>query len=514
MSGICGWAQSDAPHAVIGAMAARLKRFNGAPCKTAFRNGAAVAAAGCAEVHEGEAWLIAVSGALEFTSPALSTYSGTQGPARALATHYPKMGPDILRLCSGAFSLALVGRDEALLATDRMGIHPLIYICAGDALVFGSSLDAINLHPLVRSNLNRQAIYNYLYFHMVPGPETIYSGQKRLLPGEYLHFRNGKCVVASYWQMAFAENRRAPFVELKTQFVSTLKESVLKAAEGVQTGTFLSGGTDSSTLAGLLTQVTAEPARTYSIGFAEAGYDEMRYARIAAKHFGTRHNEYYVTPDDIVNAIPRIAEVHDQPFGNSSAVPTYYCAQMAKQDGVERLLGGDGGDELFGGNERYAKQTVFSRYEKVPLTIRKFALEPAVAAAGEAFALTRKAKSYIDQASMPMPARLETYNLLEHFGAEQVFTADFLASVDTHQPLALLESAYYGTNAQSLINRMLALDFKFTLADNDLPKVIRSCELAAVDVRFPMLADSVVAFSSTLAPELKLKGTKLRWFFK
>ncbi|MGH8772039.1 MAG: asparagine synthetase B family protein, partial [Burkholderiales bacterium] len=514
MSGICGWAHNDAPHAVIEAMAARLKRFDGTSCKTASRAGAAVAAAARAEVHDREAWLIAVSGPLEFSSPALAAYSRAYGPAKTLATHYPKSGPDILRLCSGAFSLALIGRDEALLATDRMGIHPLIYICAGDALVFGSSLDAINLHPLVRSNLNRQAIYNYLYFHMVPGPETIYSGQKRLLPGEYLHFRNGKCVVASYWQMAFAENRRAPFMELKTQFVSTLKESVLKAAEGARTGSFLSGGTDSSTLAGLLTQVTPEPARTYSIGFAEAGYDEMHYARIAAKHFGTRHKEYYVTPDDIVNAIPRIAEVHDQPFGNSSAVPTYYCAQMAKQDGVERLLGGDGGDELFGGNERYAKQTVFSRYEKVPLTIRKFALEPAVAAAGEAFALARKAKSYIDQASMPMPARLETYNLLEHFGAAQVFTADFLASVDTHQPLALLESAYYGTNAQSLINRMLALDLKFTLADNDLPKVIRSCELAAADVRFPMLADSVVAFSSTLAPELKLKGTKLRWFFK
>jgi asparagine synthase (glutamine-hydrolysing) len=419
-----------------------------------------------------------------------------------------------LQSCSGAFSLALLSNEEMLLATDRMGIHPLIFTRIGNALVFGSRCDAINSHPLITSDVNGQAIYNYVYFHMVPGPETIHSGQQRLSPGEYLHFKNGKCEVRPYWRMQFRENSRASFAEMKGQFASALTESVREAAEDAETGTFLSGGTDSSTLAGLLGQVKGEPARTYSIGFAETGYDEMQYARIASTHFGTRHNEYYVTPDDIVSAIPRIAEVHDQPFGNSSAVPTYYCARMAKQDGVQRLLGGDGGDELFGGNERYAKQTVFARYEKMPRAVRKFALEPAVFAAGGAFALTRKAKSYIEQASMPMPARLESYNLLERFGAARVFTADFLASVDTLQPLALLESAYHGTNALSLINRMLALDFKFTLADNDLPKVTKSCELAAIDVRFPMLADSVVAFSATLAPELKLKGTKLRWFFK
>ncbi|MGH8728536.1 MAG: asparagine synthetase B family protein [Burkholderiales bacterium] len=494
-------------------MASLLARFDRCPCKTALAQDVAVAvAAPGAQIHQSKPWLAAICGQLQFTRAELMEYARHHGAAKTLTDHY--RGPDILQSCSGAFSLAIVSTNEALLATDRMGIHPLIYTCVGNALVFGSSLNAINSHPLVTSDLNRQAIYNYLYFHMVPGPETIYSGQKRLLPGEYLHFRNGHSAVASYWRMAFEENRRAPFKELKTQFVSTLKESVLKVAEGAQTGTFLSGGTDSSTLAGLLTQVKGEPARTYSIGFAETGYDEMGYARIAAKHFGTRHNEYYVTADDIVSVIPRIAKVHDQPFGNSSAVPTYYCARMAKQDGVERLLGGDGGDELFGGNERYAKQTIFARYEKLPLGLRKLALEPAVAVAGQAFALTRKAKSYIEQASMPMPARLESYNLLERFGAQRVFTADFLASVDTGQPLALLESAYHGTNAQSLINRMLALDFQFTLADNDLPKVVRSCELAAIDVRFPMLADSVVAFSATLAPELKLKGTKLRWFFK
>ena len=113
------------------------------------------------------------------------------------------------------------------------------------------------------------------------------------------------------------------------------------------------------------TRIGGEPARTYSIGFEAAGYDEMAYARIAARHFGTDHHEYYVTPDDVLAFAPRMAAYCDQPFGNSSAVPAYYCAQLAKSDGVEVLLAGDGGDELFGGNERYAMQAILSWYERV-----------------------------------------------------------------------------------------------------------------------------------------------------
>lgn len=508
MSGICGCVRGDARTA-IEAMAARLNRFGRAPYKIAARNGAAVSAA---EVHEGDTWLAAVSGELHFSLPALSAFANAHGPAKTLAEHYPKIGPDILRSCSGAFSLAIVGTQEALIAADRMGIHPLIFSQDKSAFAFASNADA--LHPLTAPQVNQQAIYNYVYFHTIPGPGTIYSGQRRLLPGEYALYKKGACKVGRYWQIEFMEDVRAPFFELKQQFVSTAKESVRQAAENAQAGAFLSGGTDSSTLAGLLTEVKGEPARTYSIGFAEAGYDEMHYARVAAKHFGTRHNEYYVTPDDIVAAIPRIAEAHDQPFGNSSAVPTYYCARMAKEDGVDRLLGGDGGDELFGGNERYAKQTVFARYEKVPALVRKCALEPAVFAFAGAFPLVLKARSYIEQASLPMPKRMESYNLLERFGARVIFTPDFLAVVDTGQPLTLLESTYHASNANSLINRMLALDFKFTLADSDLPKVTRSCELAGADVRFPLLSDALVAFSARLEPHLKLKGTQLRWFFK
>jgi asparagine synthase (glutamine-hydrolysing) len=351
---------------------------------------------------------------------------------------------------------------------------------------------------------------------MVPSPGTVYRDQQRLLPGHLLHYRQGRIETRPYWRMAFHEEGRRSFEELRGEFLAQLNHSVGAAATGAKVGAFLSGGTDSSTIAGMLCEVAGKPADTYSIGFAAEGYDEMDYARIASRHFGTRHHEYYVTPDDVVAAIPQIAAICDQPFGNASAVPAFYCAQMARRDGVTRMLGGDGGDELFGGNERYAKQHVFALYERVPALLRKGVLEPAVFhfPGGAHVTLLRKARSYIEQASVAMPARLETYNLLDRYGPQQVFTDDFLAGANVGGPLAGLAHTYGQSGAKSLINRMLALDLKITLADNDLPKVMKACELAGVEVAFPFLNDAMVAFSAGLAPQQKLNGTQLRWFFK
>jgi asparagine synthase (glutamine-hydrolysing) len=223
-----------------------------------------------------------------------------------------------------------------------------------------------------------------------------------------------------------------------------------------------------------------------------------------------------VSPADVVDAIPKIAAVADQPFGNASAVPAYYCARMARADGVTRLLGGDGGDELFGGNERYARQAVFARYGRVPSTLRQVLIEPLLfgAAAKARLKWLEKARSYIVQASVPMPARLETYNLLQRYGDVQVFEPSVLAAVDRGEPQASMNETYWLSDCDSQINRMLALDMKFTLADNDLPKVSKACELAGVEAAFPFLNDAMVEFSARLAPEHKLRGTRLRYFFK
>lgn len=520
MSGLCGWIRGERAAYVdpqaIGEMAAPLGRFDRQTVRSATADFGAVAVAGArANVFQEDGRLVAVWGHARFADGELAALAHRHGAARALAQGYMDRGAKVLPDLTGHFALAILGGRgrEAVLAVDRMGTHPLCYCVTAGALVFGSRLDAISAFPGSTVDVNPQAIYDYVHFHMVPGPHTIHAGRHRLLPGSFLTWRNGELEARPYWEMRYVEDENRPRSELKRDFLAVLRDGVREAAQDGEVGTFLSGGTDSSTIAGFLAEVTGNPARTYSIGFEAQGYDEMGYARIAARHFATKHHEYYVTPADVVSAIPRIAEVYDQPFGNSSAVPTYFCAKLARDDGVDVLLGGDGGDELFGGNERYAKQYLYSLYSDLPRTLRKGMIEPLAFLPPE-IGIVGKIQRYIRNASLPMPARYDNYNLLERLGARNMFTAEFLATVDVQRPRMMLDQAYVGAHAHSLINRMLALDLRFTLADNDLPKVTRACELAGVAVRFPMLDDAVVSFSANLPPRLKLRGTRLRYFFK
>lgn len=522
MSGICGWTGARIEHAdeALQKMGERLRRFDKTQLSSRIGATASVAAAGHDKtgcVIEDGGLLLALYGhpRWEHASSRL-TEIGAVG--KAFIEAYRSMSVESLSNLKGDFSIALIDpeRQEALLAVDRIGVRNLVCQQVDGGLIFGSTADALFAHPLTVREVANQGVYDYAYFHMVPGPGTIYRGIERLQPGHFLLFKDGKGETRPYWQMSFIETWQGEVPQYKAPFLQSLREGVATAVDYEECGAFLSGGTDSSTIAGLLNQISGRPARTYSIGFDAAGYDEMEYARLASRHFKTEHHEYYVTPDDVVQAIPAIAEVYDQPFGNASAIPTYFCARMARDGGISRLLGGDGGDELFGGNTRYAKQYQLSLYENIPATLRNRLIESIVyrLPGAERLGLIRKARSYIEQASLPMPARYETYNLLERLGSANVFTAEFLAEINTGHPLEMMTDLYNSAQAKTLINRMLALDIKITLADNDLPKVTRMCELAGIDVAFPMLHESVVDFSAALPPSLKLKGTKLRYFFK
>ena len=517
MSGICGWSgfteHPPGDRLLLERMSAPLSRFDGSKIRMHSEGRCAVACAAhnadvLLDVHA--ELIVALSGTARARNVA-----ATEQRVDVLARAFLERDVHFLATLRGGFALALINRRDGavLLAVDRMGIAPLYYSVVDGILLFGSTIDAIQNHPQAIRDIDTQALYDYVYFHMIPSPRTVYRATRRLLPGQYLLFRDGRVSAHAYWEAHFEENRTRPFTDLKQEFLTVLRDSVRATAAGSNVGAFLSGGTDSSTIAGLLGEVTGSPARTYSIGFEAKGYDEMHYARIAARHFGTRHHEHYVTPDDVARAIPQIAAVHDQPFGNSSAVPTYYCARLAKEDGVETLLGGDGGDELFGGNARYATQYLYSLYSNLPRAARKALIEPLAFLVPE-IGIAGKVQRYIRHASLPMPARYDNYNLLERLGPAIVFRPEFLETVDQELPRAQMTQAYNNSHAHALINRMLALDFKYTLADNDLPKVTRSCELAGIGVDFPMLDAAVVEFSVRLRPEMKLKRMRLRHFFK
>jgi asparagine synthase (glutamine-hydrolysing) len=436
----------------------------------------------------------------------------------AIAARFNEIGTRALDEIEGPFALAMFdsSRSRGLVATDRMGVQPVFFRELQHGIAFASSpADVIGIAG-ERPRLSQQALFDYLYGHVIPAPHSIYEGVLRLLPGECIEIEGNRISRRRYWQPRFVEDDDPGFAALKEGFLQALRGSVQRAMQGAKCGAFLSGGTDSSTVAGLMAEIGREPPMTFSIGFAVSGYDEMEYARLASSHFRTRHHEYYVTPRDIVEMVPRLAVAHPQPFGNSSALPTYFCARLAREHGIERLLAGDGGDELFGGNARYAKQHVLSLYERIPAAVRDSFIEPVcrtLARRGR-LPLIGKLTSYVEQASVAMPGRLESYNLLQRTGYAEVLDERLLAAVDTAEPTRLNDEAFFNPTAKSLINRMLALDFKTTLADNDLPKVVQSCDLAGVGVAFPMLDARVVDFSLTLPPAMKLKGTQLRYFFK
>ncbi len=433
--------------------------------------------------------------------------------AKALVRHYPREGEAALERLAGQFIGVVLDkrRAQGVVFVDRLASWPLYYARRPDGvLLFSTTMERFPEagQPL---SLNPQAIYDYLYFHVVPAPETIYHGIHSLRPGRYL--QSGSEAEGRYWQLHYQEDGGGDFAVLKERLLHHLRQGVSRCAEGA-VGAFLSGGTDSSTVTGMLGEVRGEAPDSYSIGFDEPGYDELEYARVAARHFGARMHEYKVTPQDIVEAIPLIAESYDQPFGNSSAVPTYYCARLAREDGKQRLLAGDGGDELFAGNARYAKQLLFDRYQRVPSALRHGLIEPLVESPLGGLPGVSKLRSYVRQARVPMPQRLETYNLLERLGPRSVLSDEFLASVDTTHPHQVLRHAYDDSDAETLLNRMLTLDYQITLADNDLQKVGRMCARAGVEVVYPLLDDELVRFAAQLPPQMKLKDQQLRWFFK
>ncbi len=464
----------------------------------------------------------ATTGWLRWDDNALSKIQATGGSARSLIAAYRKYGKDLVRHQRGHFSWALTDsrRNFAMLAIDRTGTQSLCYATTpGGGLVFGSTTTAVINHPAIDGGISRQALFNYLYFHVIPSPDSIYSAVRKLEPAQVLFFDDGKLTLDYYWNPEFTDYHASTSSEaLQQELRQRLFDAVKNTEPDERTGAFLSGGLDSSTVAGMLARVNngQRATPTYSIGFDQQGYDEIEYAHIAADHFGTRQTDYYVTPDDIFDSIIDIASAYDEPFGNSSAIPALFCARLAKQNGTDILLAGDGGDELFAGNERYAKQKIFEIYTKIPAAARRHFLEPLFldSSLASRLPLVRKLQSYIQQASIDMPARMQSYNFMKRTPLDSMLDPGFMEQIDSGHPDELLADVYQRARSDDIVNRMLYLDWKITLADNDLRKVNRMCELASVTVKYPMLDDELLDFSTRVPAPLKLKGNRLRYFYK
>jgi asparagine synthase (glutamine-hydrolysing) len=454
--------------------------------------------------------ILLVSGQASSGSPSAGAdLSLPTGPLDSSFAQALQCGPSAVALLDGNFAVALAtSPQEVVMAVDRFGIETLCWRQDGDMLRVSDRADGVG-----GTEIDPQAIYDYLFFHVIPSPRTIFKGVQRLPAGHFGRFDGRAVEMQSFGRLHFQPRADIRFEDAKREFRHLLANAVQRQLEPGVPACFLSGGTDSSTVAGHIKQIAGE-VHTYSIGFDAEGYDEMEYARIAARHFGARHHEYYVTPDDLVRSISEVAGAYDQPFGNSSALPAYYCALKARADGVTKLLAGDGGDELFGGNERYAKQKVYRHWGRAPWPLQALAAAVVNLPGADALAVLRKGRNYIRDARQGLPDRLCNYNLLLRLGPQDVLQSGFLASVHPQSVFQQMQQVWGLAQADSEIDRMLAYDWRYTLAESDLPKVRGTSSLAGVKVGYPMLDDALADFSMTLPEDYKVRGQTLRWFFK
>lgn len=439
--------------------------------------------------------------------------------AQLLSGLYERFGSDFVGKLRGAFSVVLWDRRERKLIAgiDGFGMNRLVYSRSGMTLMVASRAHSLVATGEVDLAINPHAIPNLLNFSVNLGPETALSQVHRLQPGELLVASAGQLVVKQYWDMRYGVGEETDENRLSQELESLFQGCVAAHCEGQpfdSVGAFLSGGTDSSTVVGMMSRMGRGPARAFSIGFQEQPFNELGYAQLAASRFHAEHHTFLVGPNDCFDALPGMVRFFDEPFGNSSAIPTYFCARLAAQNGVKVLLAGDGGDELFGGNERYATDRVYELYQAVPRVLRKGVIEPVLKAMPMENGLVGRARRYVGRGNMSGIDRILCHQFLSTHDPGAIFEHDFLKSLGDFSVLDIPRRYYETAPARESLDRILYADVKITLGDSDLPKVTCMAEMAGVQVRFPFLDHSVAAFSCRLPARLKVKGFQKRYLFK
>jgi asparagine synthase (glutamine-hydrolysing) len=432
---------------------------------------------------------------------------------------YRECGQKFLERLRGIFAIAVWNRrtKELLLATDRFSVKPIFYSDSGPDLVFASQPRGILASRRIEKSVNALALVNYLNFTVVPAPLSAFEGIAKLPPAMYLLCTESASRLNHYWDMRYSEEANDSTSQLATELLERMEEGVRVTSSDIDSsrlGCFLSGGTDSSSVVGLLTRLRKSPVTSLSIAFAEERFNEMEFAEIAAKHFGANLIVSRLGPQDAFQILPKIVDLYDEPFANSSVIPTYYCQRLARERGIDVMLAGDGGDELFGGNERYRTQQIYDLYQKVPRIIRHNLIEPVIShISTDGQGAGGKLRRYIQSSNTANPERYFQWSMLQHFAPEQVL-GPALPSGNGHDPLAIARAHYQAAPANAEMNRLLYIDVKMTLGDNDLPKVMRAAELAGIKVRFPYLDHPLAEFSGRLPVNLKVRGLKKRYLFK
>ncbi|MGB4466536.1 MAG: asparagine synthase (glutamine-hydrolyzing) [Azovibrio sp.] len=445
-----------------------------------------------------------------------------------------------LQATVGMFAMALWDRQDKrlTLARDRMGEKPLYYGWQGNTLLFGSELKALKAHPDFRGEVDRDSLTLLFRHNCIPAPLSIYRGISKLMPGHFLSLPvtaagEARSVAPQpYWRLndAVEQGIGHPFPGSEEEATGLLEGQLSASIAGqmladVPLGAFLSGGVDSSTIVALMQAQSHRPVRTFTIGFDESGYNEAAYAKAVARHLGTEHTELHVRPVDALNLIPRLPAIYCEPFSDSSQIPAFLVSQLARRH-VTVALSGDGGDELFGGYNRYlSARKVWGRMQSLPRSVRR-------AAAGLLHAFSPAAWDRFFAWVQPLlPRRLH----LATPGDKVCKLADVLALSDGHaffrqltshwqdpanlvigarEPRTLLTDPKAWPKTDCFEHWMMALDAQTYMADDILVKVDRAAMANSLETRVPMLDHRVVELAWRMPIDLKIRSGQGKWLLR
>jgi asparagine synthase (glutamine-hydrolysing) len=434
---------------------------------------------------------------------------------------YEERGERCLEALRGMFAFAIWDRRRRRLfaARDRVGKKPLVYAhSAGGDLAFSSELASLVEAPGFAREVDEVALHHYLTYQFVPAPRTIWSGAKKLEPAHFLVWEGGRARTERWWDLRYVPKLRlGSLAAYQRRFLEIFREAVrVRLVSDVPLGAFLSGGVDSSAVVATMSREASGPVRTFSIGFPEADYDEVRYARMVAERYGTRHTELVVEPRALA-VLPKLVRHYGEPFGDSSAVPTWHVAELTRRS-VTVALSGDGGDEGFGGYQRYLADRLIAGYLRLPRALREGVLRRAVGALPgprRPRGLVGRLKRFVATAD---PSRERQYvRYLCIFANEAkaaLLSPAFAARTAGVDSVALVEEWYRRADAPAFLDRTLFVDTHLYLPDDILVKVDIASMGNALETRAPFLDHELLEFAAACPPGLKLRGTTGKFLVK
>lgn len=436
-----------------------------------------------------------------------------------IAIHlYEEYGEDCLKYMRGMFAFALWDEKNQLLfaARDRVGKKPLLYHNNKGKFCFASEFESLLSSSLINKEIDFQSVHYYLTFGYIPAPLTIYKNVFKLPPAHFLLLRNGKVNLKRYWQLDYSKKINISEGEASDEIIRLLKEAVrVRLISDVPLGAFLSGGIDSSIVVGLMSQISSQRVKTFSVGFEDKDYNELSYARSVARRFNTDHHEFIVK-SNALEILPLLIERYGEPYADSSCIPTFYVARETRQF-VTVALNGDGGDELFAGYERYQAMLGAEIYQKLPRLLRE-ALSKAIGILPDSVNpkdKLRRVKRLFEAINLPKGERyLRWVGMLDETLKNDLYSDYFSKAVFNFSPLKIIEPYLNDINNVILLDSLLYTDTMTYLPNDLLVKVDITSMANSLEARSPFLDHELMEFAARLPAGYKIKMFKKKYILK